>query len=869
MSNNILLVILGLIVAMLFISSSKKRRIRIQEQRECFNKIVNEFKIACEELNGYTKDFYYTYFIKEKWKYKYKELYSKVDKKWKYEKLKLDKDILNSIDEFKNKYSNIEKIRDDYNKKFIRIEKINYKNLFDNIEGRALDQQQRECVIKEEINNLVIAGAGTGKTTTIVGKVKYLLEKYNYNSDEILVLSFTNASASEMAERVKKETGKNMDVMTFHKLGKEIIAEVEGKQPSITQIKLINLIEEEFAALTKNNESYNGLLNKFFLSYMKEYRSRFDFKNEGEFIDYLKDNQIQTFKNEVVKSYEEMEIANFLFINRINYEYEKNYKINTADRKYSRYRPDFYLTDYEIYIEHFGIDRKGNVPKYFTGKNGVSAKEVYNDGIRWKREIHKKYNTKLIETYSYEKMEGNLLEKLEKQLKATGVVFNAMSRNEVWKVIEKNKAYELKSIIKLINTFIMLMKSNGFSVEAIKQVNVKEFSGYEKSRNDIFINITAPIYEAYNKELISNDEIDFSDMINKATKYILEGKFNKKYSYIIVDEYQDISLARYSLIKAIKELNNSKLFCVGDDWQSIYRFAGGDVNLFVKFDQYFGFTEKTYIETTYRFNKSLIDLSGKFVLKNKEQIKKKLKSFDDNQDLSYELLYGDKKSELTILLKERLNSIPPKSTVALLGRYKDDLKFLLDDNFSYRYDSHLGKGIISYKKRFDLHIEFLTVHKSKGLQADYVFIVNNSNGKHGFPSKIEDDKVLNLLIQNKEKYEYAEERRLFYVALTRAKKHVYLLVENNSKSSFIREIEEDNNIKVAKVKAINCPECKKGELKIRTGPYGEFYACSNYPLCEHTEKIKVNNLEGQILPKEIVGNVHKDKEKSLVIAGKK
>ncbi|WAG62596.1 UvrD-helicase domain-containing protein [Clostridium estertheticum] len=234
MSNNILLVILGLIVTMLFISSSKKRLIRIQEQRACFNKIVNEFKIACEELNGYTKDFYYTYFMKEKWKNKYKELYSKVDKKWKYEKLKLDKDILNSIDEFKNKYSNIEKIRDDYNKKFIRIEKINYKNLFDNIEGRALDQQQRECVIKEEINNLVIAGAGTGKTTTIVGKIKYLLEKYNYNSDEILVLSFTNASASEMAERVKKETGKNMDVMTFHKLGKEIIAEVEGKQPSIT-----------------------------------------------------------------------------------------------------------------------------------------------------------------------------------------------------------------------------------------------------------------------------------------------------------------------------------------------------------------------------------------------------------------------------------------------------------------------------------------------------------------------------------------------------------------------------------------------------------------------------------------------------------
>lgn len=382
------------------------------------------------------------------------------------------------------------------------------------------------------------------------------------------------------------------------------------------------------------------------------------------------------------------------------------------------------------------------------------------------------------------------------------------------------------------------MKSNDYTVDQVKYLNVHHNVGYQRKRNEAFIELVAPIYNDYNNQLQLNNEIDFSDMINKAMNYVKDGKFNKKYSYIIVDEYQDISLPRYKLLKAIKDKNESKLFCVGDDWQSIYRFAGSDINLFTNFEKYFGYTEKSYIETTYSFSNSLIDLSSQFILKNPNQIRKQLKSYKNDDGKSYEVLYGETKQDLTVELKEKLRTLPKNSSILLLGRYRDDLRPYLCRDLIHKYDHHRKKDMVAYNRRRDLSIEFYTVHGSKGLQADYVFILNNISGKYGFPSNITDDKVLNLLLQEKENYEHAEERRLFYVALTRAKKSVFLLVQNSTKSVFIREIEQDNAITPAEKEIVYCPECQKGELKLRNGKYGEFYGCSNYPFCTYTQNIK-------------------------------
>lgn len=824
---------------------------REQKKRELSNKyrqMINNCNLANEHFNTLLNGTYYiNYQIKNRWKTQYNQLFIETKHNKNYKKAKLSNEEINKIAKFRTNYSVFLEKCDKYNLEFVEKEKVKFEDLFDNVEGRALDIQQRDCICKDEINNLVIAGAGSGKTTTIVGKVKYLLTRYKYDPNELLVLSFTNASASEMKERILKETNMNIDVMTFHKLGKEIIAEVEGKQPSLTDINLNDFIKEMFNSLTKQAE-YNDLLNKFFLSYMKPYKNQFEFKSKGEYYNYLRDANIRTFKNEIVKSYEEMEIANFLYINKINYEYEKKYEYNTANQKYRQYKPDFFLTDYEIYLEHFGIDKNGNVPSFFDSEYGISAKEKYNSEIEWKRQLHNDYKTKLVETYSWEKSEGILIDNLKIKLEKLGVKFNPMSRKELWELIESNKDFELTSFVNLMNTFITLLKSNNYNIQGIKERNNNTSVGFEKMRNDAFIDLIAPIYSSYEQELRENNEIDFSDMINKATKYVKEGKLRKVYSYIIVDEYQDISLPRYNLIKDIKDQNNSKLFCVGDDWQSIYRFAGSNIGLFTRFEKYYGFTEKSYIETTYRFNKNLINLSSKFILKNKAQVKKQLNPFHHNDEQAFELVYGKNHIELAKLLKEKLSLLPSNTSVVLLGRYNNDLANYLDEELTFKYNHQLSKGIVKFKERQDLDIEFLSIHKSKGLQGDYVFILNNKNGKFGFPSQVEDDNVLKLLIDNSDIFEHAEERRLFYVALTRAKKFVYLMINEKHKSPFIREIEKDYKIVQKEDEERKpCPKCKDGKLIFKKGVcyngknLPDFLGCSNYPYCEYKISIRKNN----------------------------
>lgn len=804
-----------------------------------YNEISEKAAAAVKEYNKLiNKNSYINFYDNDKYKKDYAEIYSIICSSKKYLKLKLPEEIIRSIQNFKDIYSKFDEICSNYNEQFIAFEKRNFKELFDNIEGRALDDQQRSCIIKDEINNLVIAGAGSGKTTTIVGKVKYLIKRYNYRPDEILVLSFTNASAAEMAERIKNETNENIDVMTFHKLGLNIISEVLGKKPSIFDDKLYDFVADIFNKLTKDAD-YNERINNFFLSYLRNYRSRFDFESEGDYIEYLRDEDIRTLKGERVKSYEEMEIANFLFINHIKYEYERKYEFNTANKGHSQYVPDFYLPDYKIYIEHFGIDRQGNVPGFFEGKNGKTAKQIYNEGIAWKRDIHKKYNTILLESYSFEKAEGVLTKNLKNKLEANGVKFDLMDRNEVWGLIEKQNSNELTSFVQLMTTFINQLKSNNRSIMDMEDKNRNYFSSYNFKRNEAFIKLVEPVYNIYQNALKESGDIDFNDMINLAAEYVENGEYTKKYSYIIVDEYQDISLARYKLIKAIKDRNNSKLFCVGDDWQSIYRFAGSQIDLFTSFEKYFGYTEKSYIETTYRFNKNLIDISSKFILKNRNQIKKQLKPFNVNDAKSVDILYGDNLRDLNISLKQKLNEINEDNTVALIGRYnyKIDLQPYLDNELSCKYDVHKGEYNVYYRSRKDLNIKYYTIHRSKGLQADYVFILNNTNKKLGFPSQIEDDPVLKLFESNTESFEFAEERRLMYVALTRAKKFVYLMVENNNKSVFIRELEKDFYGEASTEHVTYCPRCKTGKLILRSGPYSSFYGCSNYPLCKYTTKI--------------------------------
>ena len=703
------------------------------------------------------------------------------------------------------------------------------------VEGRKLDRQQLICIAKEAHNHLVIAGAGTGKTTTIVGKIKYLLQSHTYKPDDILVLSFTNASATEMCERIQKETGYHIRATTFHQFALTIIKETETILPKITQVSLPKYIKEQLE-INMKNESYLNLLNTYLLYHRIPTKSEFTFKNQAEYNEYLKQYPPTTIRNEKVKSYGEMDIANFLIQNGITYIYEHPYIIDTRTDEYEQYNPDFYLPDYHIYIEYFAINREGEAPSYFTGQNGKTGTQQYQESMKWKRQIHQTYNTTMIECYAYEKLEGNLLDCLKDKLQEKKVVLTPKSTEELWEQVIKNDATILDGLVELFETLINLIKSNHFTISDVRERNQSHGNG--QANNDI-LTLVEPLFDAYNQYLQIHNEIDFNDMINKATKYVKTGKYHHPYQYVMVDEYQDISKARFSLLHEMRKTNNFGLFCVGDDWQSIYRFTGSDIGFLLHFEKYWGATEISMIETTYRFPQKMCEMSGNFIMQNPAQIKKNIHSEAISRGFPLGEINGyTDKYAINFMLK-RLDNLPKNSTVFFIGRYTFDFNLLKDNGlFTWNYHNINKTITVIYKKRPDLKMSFITAHKSKGLQADYVFIINNKKSKMGFPSQIQDADILNLLLDNCDQYPYAEERRLFYVALTRAKIKTFLVTITDHESEFVLELKNNYGNKI-KMEAFECPLCG-GQLSKKNGPYGEFFGCSNYKTigCTYTREFK-------------------------------
>ena len=322
---------------------------------------------------------------------------------------------------------------------------------------------------------------------------------------------------------------------------------------------------------------------------------------------------------------------------------------------------------------------------------------------------------------------------------------------------------ELENFKRLILTFINLFKTNNHKLKDFLNMN----------GNKDILRIIIDIYLLYEDELDSTNSIDFNDMIVFATKYV-KNKGIKKYKYIIVDEYQDTSYVRYLLLKEIINKTGAKIICVGDDYQSIYRFNGCNLNMFLNFKKYFGYAKILKINNTYRNSQELINVAGKFIMKNKRQLYKKLRS-NKRIDKPIKIMYGND-------LKKLLDKVlMVHKQILILGRNNFDINkyFKLNTDSSIHYNG--------------VDIKYLTMHSSKGLEEEAVVIINLKDDELGIPSKMKDDKILKNVNSNVDIYPFEEERRLFYVGLTRTKSDVYLLVDKKCPSMFVKELIKDNN----------------------------------------------------------------------------
>lgn len=807
----------------------------IREKRkqvdDCCNDLIRRISFAIEDYNAIFCDKERFIMPEEsaRWKSENKELFEEVQLQnisW-LKKSKGFVELNQKVRSLLSAQEDIDSQRDLHNIAISEKRISDVRSVIGEVEGRTLDKQQLMAISKMVHTHLVLAGAGTGKTTTIVGLVKYLILKKSFDPEDILVLSFTNASASEMKERLDKETGISIEASTFHKLGLNIMTEVEGVKPKITEIKQSRFIKKQLSSLM-NDSNYLKKLNSYLLKRPYLAKSEFDFKTDQEYQKYLKNNPPVTLNHERVKSYGELEIANFLFLNGVEYEYEASYKVDTRTKEFGQYRPDFFLPKYGIYIEYFGIDKNGYPPAYF--------KNDYVASMNWKRKLHKQNNTVMIESYAYENFEGILTSALEKKLLEKGVILTPLSQEEIWKRVSEDDANVIDGLVQLIETVINLMKSNRFDIAAMHKLSRERL--LQESTYDL-LDLIEPIWNKYNDHLRDNNEIDFNDMINKASDYVCEGKYNNRYKMVIVDEYQDISKARYSLLKALRDSFDYDLFCVGDDWQSIYRFSGSDIGYIQRFSDYWGTTEISKIGRTYRFPQKLIDITSEFIMRNPNQLRKSITGFSSSNDRVLGELNGYTEKNAVRFMISKFDELPLNSSVFLIGRYTFD-KNILDNNsdLRFRYDNRSGTLIVEYIKRLDLKICFITAHRSKGLQADYVFILNNKDGRMGFPSIIQDSPILELLLEKSDPYPNAEERRLFYVAMTRAKKKVILLTLKGKESDFVLEL-HSRYASEMKQEAYQCPLCG-GKLLLKKGRYGEFFGCENYKLngCGFTRSIK-------------------------------
>ena len=693
-----------------------------------------------------------------------------------------------TISNFINDFGRISKLVKQHNEGVITFLLDTHKDFFDHCLKYPLDKQQRRSIVSEEDNCLVVSSAGSGKTSSIVGKVKYLTEIKGIAPERILLISYTNKAAAELTERMATNGLKGY---TFHKLAIDIIGKTTGIKPSICDNTDSLFVDIYHKLLDKS--SFKKSIVEYFIDYQTNETDWEQRKNERrEQLSEQKNVQLKAMFPDMdgraiyVRSEQEQKICFVLSSLGVKFRYEEPYEHQLADEMHSQYRPDFSIyfeqegVTKRIYLEHFGVDEHGLVPAWFAKDKGITYEEAnqkYNDGITWKKAAHEKFGTQLLVTSSADFHYSDIRDKLRKLLDDAGVPIQEKTDEELYDLVLPKGSKQEKAFIRLVVTFVTLVKS---SCKSVKEV-LKQAKNADDERSVFIIkNIFQPVYECYINALSNSNQIDFTDAILQATE-ICRTSHPVEYDYIIVDEFQDISVDRYNFLKVLREGNPpAKLYCVGDDWQSIYRFSGSDMALFNQFPEYFGATEINKIETTYRFGEPLVSLSSNFIQRNKAQIQKNIHSFSSEMRTELEFYAYDRRDYCNTI-GQLVASIPSDKSIFLLGRYSFDDYYL---SFMYQSikESNRFYYVIGGRK-----VEFLTVHKSKGLEADYVILLQCNKDTYGFPSQVSDNPVLNYVLTKSDQFPYGEERRLFYVAITRAKIKTLVLYDKHFPSVFVDE----------------------------------------------------------------------------------
>ena len=709
-------------------------------------------------------------------------------------------------------------------------ELVERRAFFDGIERTPLSEEQARAVVCFDNRVQVLAAAGSGKTSVMVARAAYAVDRNIVPPDRVLLLAFNRAAASELQERIDSRfaaagiPSEGVKASTFHAFGLELIGRATGKKPRLApwleQDDDLAQIVEIVGYLRDSSEDFRYNWDLYRLLFANA-PTRLEVDSPDGYDRATRRTGYRTFSGVLVKSHGERLIADFLFINGIEFKYERPFSQDVADEFHSQYRPDFYYPSIDAWHEHWAVDRDGHPPKEFTG---------YAQEMLWKRKLHAESGTKLIETTWAEVMFEDGLKRLQERLTSLGVEFNWNPDKPIADAWAKPLKHE--DLARLVRTFMCHVKSNSWSAQDLEHRLGLEMKGLNGFRTRLFLSCYWPIHDEWNRRLKVENSVDFEDMLVTAANLLEEGAVSVPYELIMVDEFQDSSQARARLVRGLLKSPGRFLLAVGDDWQSINRFAGADASIMKQFSEWFGRGPQLALTTTFRCSQNICDVARGFVSKNPIQFDKPMKSTAISPGRPVTVVLTDDEGGAIVEILNRLSAelvaAPPNSTgsdvatVKVLGRY------------------WFKREVLPKGKWKGLDMTFATVHGSKGLESDFVIIPGVLTGTYGFPSTVADDPVLELAMPTPDTYPHAEERRLFYVALTRARRGVFILASQGQPSPFVVELLSDPKVIVETPNGqsvIVCPACKQGTLVERHGPYDPFLGCTNFPSCRYKNKV--------------------------------
>lgn len=673
-----------------------------------------------------------------------------------------------------------------YNERFIEQELDRLDNDFSEVgeDGLSLNRAQKLAVIRNDAHNRVIAGPGTGKTFSLACRSKYLVDK-DVPADRILALSFSRAAASEIGDRIADLFGiTEVDTLTLHSMGRSIAMEANPGHVILVEQSRKREIGRLMRSLYRDHDEFRRHYEQFRELYREAHFSN-DSKQQRQYFESLKFSSANTLRGETVtpdfpeERIAHRRIANTLFKQGVEYRYQQ-FAAWARDHTEREYTPDFTLPEYEISIEYYPPNHLRKRKDWYDRKPEIAElSQIYDDADG---------NREFITLHGEDHSSDSLSNILRAELNQAGVALDPIAdeRTLIRETYEHNKTF--REIESHFVEFIKKAKSTGFESADLESI--------EDDTNPIvyhFSHAAAILYEAYKETYQQYNAFDYIDMIFEATDQLERGYAADQadYDHILVDEFQDLNLAQIEMVQAMLDCgSDSHLYAVGDDWQSIYGFKGARPEFFTNFEEFFSPSETTSLNINYRCPPTVVDASSALMKDRDEVVSKSLEAQSSadamptvhhiagTNDYHYE--QNAVRHICHLVIKSINEDDRSPDEILIVARNQAGSPFIRD------ISKQLNELDIPVNQPGGVRVT--TAHKAKGTEAEHVIITNaTAERTDGFPAVESTDSLTQLVDRSKDS-EFAEERRLFYMALTRTKDRLDVQTRAGQVSQFLGDI---------------------------------------------------------------------------------